>query len=147
MKNVILYLCFAWCTGLGLMAFFSADVFAAKVKAPYSVKGQMVLEESGVEKGFEFSFTNNSKKTVKEMELVISLFDGDGEPVFPGDSISVKVYEDIMEGDVYSGLVDISDYIDSDEQNLYLVDYFFVKKILYEDGSVSEDPFGRFGQN
>lgn len=44
----------------------------------------------------------------------------------------------------FSGRIDFSEYLDYENADFLMVDYFYAEKIEFQDGSVWEDPLGRF---
>lgn len=97
---------------------------------------------------YDFTFCNNSKKTVEAFSVVLSLFNGDGEPALSSDFITVDFSERVFPGDCRSFEIDLRPFVSSDWEEsgeLYMTDYFYANFIRYEDGSVWKDEFGSFG--
>ena len=112
---------------------------------PYELKAQMVIEPSSIydSAGLEYSFYNKSDKAVKSLTFVFFL-NGDEESSF-------EVFENLIELEV-SAVVEpqnfIEDCVSLDSflyevpEEPYQLDYLYVSRIVYEDGSEWTDSFG-----
>lgn len=120
------------------------SVFAAS-DIPYSISGEMVLEDSSIynNAGLDFTFYNGSEKKIDEFTIVLYLFDEDGEPPLTGrNNIVLKVNAEI---DAFSSAdicVSLDKYFSFVPSIPYTVDFFYASVICYEDGSQWTDPFG-----
>lgn len=88
-------------------------------------------------------FFNNTEKTVSGIEIILSFYDSDGESVFENDWITIilpLILESHSKAALNLSLEEYSDQI-PEECNL---DYIYVSEIRYSDGSLWEDPFGRY---
>lgn len=112
-----------------------------RASSPYSLTGEF---QSAAEKTLlSFSLTNNSQKEIKKVEFVFSAYDQNGEPIFGNDFQTERMSLNILPNETISDFFEISELFDFLEEDFEL-DYFYVSKIYYEDGSVFEDPLGRF---
>ena len=80
---------------------------------------------------------------IKEFELVFFLFDSDGEPAYecPG-RISFSIEKEIDPDEVFNICLSLDSYMIFVPQSLLEIDYLYVSKIVYANGSVWEAPFG-----
>lgn len=109
--------------------------------APYSLTGEFLSE---AEKTLlSFSLTNNSQKEINNVEFVFSAYDQNGEPIFESDFQTKKMSLNILPNETINDFFEILELSDFSDQDFEL-DYFYVSKIYYEDGTVFEDPLGRF---
>lgn len=109
--------------------------------------GLCFLENSSVV--FCFSVENKLSKSVTGADFILSLFDEDGEPVFKTDWVKFRLFleNEPLDGyEIREFCINLDEYFDADIENdaSYIVDYFYTSRIEYEDGSVIEDPFGRW---
>lgn len=102
------------------------------------------LDFSEDERELAFTIRNLSDKEIKAFSLVLSVFDGDGEPVLFSEQVPFSFYKSILPEEEFSGRIDFSEYLDSENADFLMVDYFYAEKIEFQDGSVWEDPLGRF---
>lgn len=89
--------------------------------------------------GLEIIFANYSEKVAKKFEISFQLYDEDGIPFAHG------VYEVV--GDTgpnkYGHMfLNLDQYFDKKDPKKSFVDYIFINKIVYEDGSEYSDPYG-----
>lgn len=115
-------------------------------KIPYMAEGRMEMEENSADyevAGLDFFFMNKSDSDVTEMTLVFFLFDKDGEPVSGGKSnIVMTVKENVPANTSLRCSLCLDKYFSIVPDEVYTVDYFYISKIVYDDGSVWSDPFG-----
>lgn len=108
-----------------------------------------VLDDSCIHKSgsfcYNFTFENCMDKEIGSADLVLSLFDEDGEPVFAGDWILYHWEHSVLPGEVVEDCIILDSYFDFEPECPYLTDYFYAIRIEYADGTVFEDPFGRYG--
>ena len=130
---------------LGVFIFCSWNSFA-KMRVPYTVSGEFTLDEnpSVYEMcGINVFFQNDADVEVEEFTIVFFLFDSDGEPVSTGkNNISIRVEEKVFPKESYNCCLSLDDYMYLEPAEDFYVDYMYVSKILYSDGSVWDDPFG-----
>jgi len=132
-----------------ISTFFSCQLFGAVQdslkKTPYQIKGEMVMEDSDIYKnaGFEFSFNNLSEKTVSGFTVVFFLFDEEGEPPSGARSnIVLSITARVNGNESIEDCVNLDKYIYVVPEVPFTVDYLYVSKIIYEDGSIWSDPLG-----
>jgi len=113
---------------------------------PYVMTGEFVMEENAADYsicGVDIFLLNKSEKAIKNINLVFFLFDQDGEPAYEcRNKISLEIERKISAGEKASFCVSLDNYMNSIPSNLLLVDYLYLAKIEYEDGSCWEDPYG-----
>ena len=132
----------------GCSAFPAAPVLSALTAGsnPYLVSGNFVMEEDSSDYeicGAELKFYNRSEKKVTEFEVVFYLFDSDGEPAQEcWNQLSFDIEKIIDAEDSFEICLSLDSYMASVPQSQLRIDYLFVSKICYDDGSVWEDPYG-----
>ncbi len=128
--------------GFVFFLFSFAGCLSSKVAGfPYSFT---FLDFSEDERELAFTIRNLFDKEIKSFSLVLSVFDGDGEPVLFSEQVPFSFQENILPEEEFSGRIDFSEYLESDGNGFFMVDYFYAEKIEFQDGSVWEDPLGRF---
>ena len=129
---------------------FTVMIFGCKnfsiESVPYLAAGEFVMESDAEDYsvcGFDFQFYNQSVKNVKEIEVVFFLFDKDGEPAHEcSNRIALEIEARIEAGESLKKCLSLDRFMNQfPEEELY-VDYLYVSRIEYEDGSLWEDPFG-----
>ena len=115
-------------------------------KIPYVMTGDFVMEESSADYsicGVDFFLLNKSEKEIKSLTIVFFLFDKDGETAFECRSkISAQIEKDISAGEDCSFCMSLDNFMNSIPSEYLIVDYLYLSKIEYQDGSVWEDPYG-----
>lgn len=128
-----------------LMMFFGCNLFPFE-KKPYFVSADFVMEEDAVEYkvcGADILFCNTSDLTVKEFEIVFYLFDSDGEPASGCQNrLDFIIEKEVEPGGEFQNCLSLDSYMAVMPQSLLEIDYLYVSRILYTDGSVWEDPYG-----
>lgn len=117
-----------------------------KIESPYSLSGEMAENDSGSGWVYGLNFVNNSPKLVKKIDFVLSLYDEDGEPVFEADWIEFSIERFVSENESVSVSFPLDDFFEELPEYAYMTDYFYAARIEYADGSVFEDPLGRFSE-
>ena len=93
--------------------------------------------------GVNFYLLNQHEKNISKINIVFFLFDQDGEPACECRSkISVEIKLDIEAGESAVFCMSLDQFMNSVPEYPLLVDYLYLAKIEYEDGSVWEDPYG-----
>ena len=113
---------------------------------PYLVSGKFVMEEDSSDYeicGAELKFYNRSEKKVTEFEVVFYLFDSDGEPASGCQNrLDFIIEKEVEPGGEFQNCLSLDSYMAVMPQSLLEIDYLYVSRILYTDGSVWEDPYG-----
>ena len=130
---------------LFLVIFSGCSIFSIERK-PYTLAADFVMDEgSPVYKicGANLFFYNNSEKAVKEMEVVFYLFDSEGEPASecPG-RVTFVIEKDVGPDEEAQLCLSLDSFMTLIPKSLLEIDYLYVSKILYADGSIWQDPFG-----
>ena len=144
LKILIFVLLMEIFAGIFLQACASCGYFEKK-SAPYELKAQMVIDPSAIYEGagLEYSFYNKSDKTVKALTFVFFL-NSDEE-------VSFEVFENLIELEVCAFVepqsfvedcVSLDSFLYEVPEEPYQLDYLYVSRIVYEDGSEWTDPFG-----
>lgn len=124
--------------------FFGYSKNYLKKECPYSIYGEPFFYKNGINTGFEFFIENNGENPIEKFSIVFSMFDEDGEPVFDSGWISIDVEKTILQGETYSYMIDIEDFINADDVQTLITDYLYLSKIVFANGEVWEDPFGLY---
>ena len=128
-----------------ILIFSSCEVFPDEGN-PYSVSAEFEMEESSENYeicGVNISFYNHSDISVKEFVVVFFLFDEDGEPAQEcSTQLCFDIEKEIESGEKFQFCLSLDSYMTVIPQSKLQVDYLYVSKIIYEDGSVWEDPYG-----
>lgn len=122
-----------------------------KFDCPYEVSA--TIFDEGIENvedwdgNVSFSFLNKTEKKISSFEVVINLYDWNGEPVLEEDFESYSIKKEVLPWQSIDSFVFVKDSMTdygADCCSLW-IDYFYVSSITYEDGTVWEDPLGRYG--
>ena len=128
-----------------VLAFFGCSAFSLE-RSPYTINADFVMdEESSVYKicGVELSFSNLATEIVKEFEVVFFLFDSDGEPAYEcPNRLSFSIEREIGPDEDFSVCLSLDSYMTFVPQSLLEIDYLYVSRITYADGSIWVDPYG-----
>ncbi len=94
--------------------------------------------------GIHFVFYNNTEKIVTGFKCSFIVFDSTGElnPLIGSNILSLKYTQLINSQDKREIVFSLDPYIQQIPSEPYLVDFFYVSRIEYEDGSVWTDPYG-----
>ena len=131
-----------------IVSFFliSCEAFTEEDYAPYVISGDFVMEEGSSDYsvcGVDFFLVNKSSKDIKSFTIVFFLFDQDGEPAYECRSkISVEIEKYVDAGESISFCMSLDRFLNSIPSEPLIVDYLYLSKIEYEDGSTWEDPYG-----
>ena len=113
---------------------------------PYVMSGEFVMEEGASDYsicGVKFYLFNKSERDIKRINLVFYLFDKDGEPASEcSNKISVVIEKEFFAGEGDSFCMSLDTFITSVPEDFLIIDYLYLAKIEYEDGSIWEDPYG-----
>lgn len=113
---------------------------------PYVINGDFVMEDSSPDYsicGVDFFLFNKSEKEIRKINIIFYLFDKDGEPAYEcRNKISVEIEIDIPAGESTSFCMSLDKFMNAIPSDYLLVDYLYLAKIEYEDGSEWEDPYG-----
>ena len=113
---------------------------------PYMVSGEFVMEDASEDYsvcGIDLLFFNQSDKCVKDFSIVFFLFDRDGEPARECcNRISFDIEKYIDPRESFSKCLSLDKFMNTFPEDRLWVDYLYVSRIEYEDGTFWEDPFG-----
>lgn len=113
---------------------------------PYIISGDFVMEEDSSDYsicGVDFYLVNKGEKEIRKINIVFYLFDQDGEPAYECRSkISAEAELSIMPGENSRFCMSLDSFMNSIPENPLFVDYLYLARIEYEDGSTWDDPFG-----
>lgn len=117
------------------------------IDCPYVVADSRIelgaLEDSYEFAGVHFSLYNDSLKDISSFTVSFLVYDNDGQNPFIGSNCIVKSFNAPVAAHTKS---DFSVSLDSNlvrvPKEKYILDFFYIKKISYADGSVWTDPFG-----
>lgn len=118
----------------------------AKESAPYYINADFVMEDNSSDYqvcGVDLYFLNKTEKKINEFTVVFYLFDEDGEPISEGKSnIVLNINREIEENQTFFDCISLDKYFNYKPDSNCLIDYLYVSRIVYEDGSLWNDPFG-----
>ena len=128
-----------------LLSFSGCKAFSLD-SVPYVISGEFEMEDGTADYsicGVNFYLLNQHEKNISKINIVFFLFDQDGEPACECRSkISVEIKLDIEAGESAVFCMSLDQFMNSVPEYPLLVDYLYLAKIEYEDGSVWEDPYG-----
>lgn len=116
---------------------------------PYLIADQVVeLGSSEGEFNFagtRFTFYNASDKDVESFTVSFMLYDSDGNNPFIGSNNVVSTVDGkILSGKSSKIVLSLDDSISVVPEEPYKIDFMYVRKIVYADGSEWTDPFGMY---
>ena len=132
---------------LMIFVLLSGTLLYAKNKAPYTLSAQMTVESSSLYEcaGLEFQFVNKAQKSVKSFTLNFFLSDEEGNaPNLISGCISADIYCLVEPGETLEDILSLDEYFYSEIEDVYLIEFLYVSKIIYEDDTVWEDRFGKY---
>ena len=128
-----------------LTLFFSCSIFSIEGK-PYSLAANFVMEENSADYkicGADLYFYNQTNRTVKEIEVVFYLFDEEGEPAAEcSGRIIFELEKEVGPEEDFRLCLNLDPFMTYIPQSPLEIDYLYVSKILYADGTLWQDPFG-----
>lgn len=87
----------------------------------------------------EFSFTNLSEKIVQSFTIVFFAVDEDGYSLFyERNNLVLKIEKNVYPEETYSGCIDISNFLASIPKEVPELEYIYVSRLEFSDGSVFE---------
>ncbi len=112
-------------------------------KAPYSIVGEMEINQKTEEAFLEYTFCNDSKKIVKDFTIVFYVFDSDGDvPLKNKNNIVVRIQTEVGVKEELSDKIKLNEYLSYIPEEPFFVDYLYVSSINYIEGTLWNDPFG-----
>ena len=112
-------------------------------KAPYSIVGEMEINQKTEEAFLEYTFCNDSKKVVKDFTIVFYVFDSDGDvPLKNKNNIVVRIQMEVGAKEELSDRIKLNEYLSYIPEEPFFVDYLYVSSINYIEGTLWNDPFG-----
>ena len=112
-------------------------------KAPYSIVGEMEIDQKTEEAFLEYTFCNDSKKVVKDFTIVFYVFDSDGDvPLKNKNNIVVRIKTEVGAKEELSDKIMLNEYLSYIPEEPFFVDYLYVSSINYIEGTLWNDPFG-----
>lgn len=112
-------------------------------KAPYSIVGEMEINQKTEEAFLEYTFCNDSKKVVKDFTIVFYVFDSDGDvPLKNKNNIVVRIQMEVGVKEELSDKIKLNEYLSYIPEEPFFVDYLYVSSINYIEGTLWNDPFG-----
>ena len=122
---------------------FSFPLYA---RSPYRIKGEVSVGADAAfyeYAGIALIFYNASGRAIRKFFAVVFLSGSDEEsPFTEGNCIVLEYDENIAPYAVVNAEFSLDDYISEMPDEAYCIDFLYVSKIEYDDGSVWEDPYG-----
>jgi len=96
--------------------------------------------------GISFSFMNKSRKTVDSVTAYFMLFDSrtQSNPFFGSNIFEITKLVLISPEENKRIVLSIDNFIHIAPTEPYLIDFFYISKIHYTDGSIWEDQYGTY---
>jgi len=119
--------------------------FFAKESLPYLIDAEMTMDSSNIYEiaGLDFTFMNKSNKSIKSFTIVFYLFDEDGNPPSLGNNnLVIQIDSVIQPSETMEDCFSLDSFLYEIPDCPYQLDYLYVSRIEYEDGSVWSDPLG-----
>ncbi len=132
--------CFLLC-----VFFFSGCSAFCKEQVPYIIDAKLNMEDSSDFDiaGLDLSFLNRSERTVNEFSIVFYIFDEDGEPAsLCRSNVVLSVKCELLPGEKIEKCLNLDSFFSVVPDEEYSLDYVYISRIKYADGSVWKDPFG-----
>ena len=94
--------------------------------------------------GIIFTFYNTSAKDIESIEVSCMVFDSEykNNPFIGSNLIKAAFHEHIKSGDHKELIIPLDRYLYHAPDKPYLIDHFFVRKLIFNDGSIWEDKTG-----
>ncbi|MBR2106878.1 MAG: hypothetical protein IJ937_06400, partial [Treponema sp.] len=109
------------------------------------MEGNILTDDSEIYEymGLELKVQNKSDVKIKGITIVFFLFDEDGEPTSNiKNNIVLNIGCDIPANGTLEDCISLDKYVYVFEDMLYSIDYLYISKIFYADGTTWNDPFG-----
>jgi len=133
-----LFVCFC-------MIFMFSSCSQLFTSVPYIISGEMKLNEEKENEFcvFDFQFKNCGDKDIYAFTVSFFLFDEEGNPVINGNpKITGIIREDVPAGEILESSYSLDNFLNFIPETPYKVEYLYVKKIVYTDGTEWTDPVG-----
>jgi hypothetical protein len=97
--------------------------------------------------GISFYFQNKSDKNIDSITVSFMLFDAktQANPFFGSNLFEIKKFAFISPGENIKIILSLDTFIYITPTEPYLIDFFYISKIEYADGSIWEDKHGTYG--
>ena len=117
------------------------------MKKPYALSAEMTVENSSIYEnaGLEYEFENKSEKNVKAFTIVFYVFDEE-EGFLEDESgcVCLEVFCQLSAWDSIEDCISLDGFFSEVLEDACQLDYLYVSRITYADGSFWEDPSGRY---
>jgi hypothetical protein len=143
MKQAIKYLLL-----LFMLSFFSCKEFYQPEEIPYVIsKPSCVIgSREGYYQfiGIEFNFTNTTDKIVSSVYISFTIFDADTSenPLIGSNLLKLSYTGTVPPQSTKTMIISLDKYIYTVPEKPYLIDFFYIAEIRYEDGNSWSDPQG-----
>lgn len=130
--------------GFILLLFASCNL-NAKEKNPYIAYGEMTLEESSDYEvaGLQLYLLNKADIAIESFTLVFYVFDENGNiPAGIRNNLVFEVVCDVEPNASVETILCMDKYLNTVPDEPYQIDYLYLSKINYADGTSWADPFG-----
>lgn len=128
-----------------LLLLFTSCSLNAKDRKPYVIYGEMVMEDSIDYElaGLSLYLLNKTEKPIESFTVVFYLFDENGNiPMGIRNNIVLDVNCDVDSLASVETVLCIDKFMSFVPEEPYQVDYLYLSKILYTDGTTWTDPLG-----
>lgn len=130
---------------LAVTCFFMGCSLYARNKSPYLINAQMVMEDSDAYDiaGLDLYIFNKTDKCIRDFTVVFYVYDADGNPPEGmKNNLVIPVEAEIEADDELSACICLDKYLTFIPEEPFQIDFLYLSKITYEDGSEWSDPFG-----
>lgn len=138
-------------TGLALTMVLSACVLFPEIEAPPYVISDLSCKVGQVSgyynyAGIEFDFYNKNNNTIRGFDVSCMVFDATtGTNPFMSSNIVKVAFTGNLSGESAGHfIISLDPYMYTAPLDPYIIDYFYIVKIYYSDGSTWEDNFGTY---
>ena len=105
------------------------------------------LDENYKISGIHFTMYNNSSKQIKNFSCKCMIFDTEGNNPFIGSNCIISKFDEVISSNnERQVIINLDPYLNYVPDAPFVVDNFYISKIVYSDGSVWKDTFGTFLQ-
>jgi hypothetical protein len=136
-----------------MLSFYSCKEFYQPTEAPYIIsKPSCVIGYRDAYYrfvGIEFGFTNITEKTIVSINISCMVFDADTSknPFIGSNLLKLSYSGSIAPQSTKEMIISLDRYIYVAPDKPYLIDFFYIAEIKYEDGSSWSDMLGIYYTN
>lgn len=132
----------------GVLAILSSCVLGNEAAPPFVLsRPECYIEERAgyyVFAGVEFDFLNTGSKSIAEIDVSFMIYDAETQrsPCAGSNIIRVRFRGSVQAGEKKRFIVSLDPYIYAAPRSPYIIDFFYIPEIIYQDGSTWADKAG-----